>query len=194
MYKCTPMDTRLNKVKKFYHKHKRMPSFREMKDLFSLRSVNSITKIVQIWIENKIVEIVDKKMVPADNFFSLPLLGSIKAGPPSVEDAYETESVSLDHYLVGNPGYTYLLRVSGDSMINAGINDGDLVIIDKKREHRNGDIVAAHIDGQWTLKYIEQKDSKIRLLAANPKYNPIVPEQSLSIGGVVVSVIRQYYK
>lgn len=188
------MDTRLNKVKKFYHKHKRMPSFREMKDLFSLKSVNSITKIVQKWIEDKIVEIIDKKLIPTDNFFSLPLLGSIKAGSPSIEDEYETESVSLDHYLVGNPGYTYLLRVSGDSMINAGINDGDLVIIDKKREHRNGDIVAAHIDGQWTLKYIEQKDSKIRLLAANPKYNPIIPEQSLSIGGVVVSVIRQYYK
>ncbi len=170
-----------------------MPSFREMKDLFSLKSVNSITKITQKWIHDQVVDIIDKRLIPSKNFFSLPLLGSIKAGSPSMEEAYETESVSLDHYLVGNPGYTYLLRVSGDSMINAGINDGDLVIIDKKREHRNGDIVAAYIDGQWTLKYIEQQESTVRLLAANPKYGPITPKESLSIGGVVVSVIRQYY-
>ncbi len=112
---------------------------------------------------------------------------------PTTEDNYETESISLDQYLVGSPGYTFLLRVSGDSMIGEGINNGDLVILDKKRQPREGDVVAAFVDGAWTLKYYQKQNGVIVLLAANPKYQPIKPHESLELGGVVVSVIRKYY-
>jgi repressor LexA len=121
------------------------------------------------------------------------MLGSIKAGPPTQDDQYEADPISLDQYLVQNPGHTYLLRVSGDSMVEEGIKQGDLVILDKKREPREKDIVAALIDNEWTLKYFHNKDGQVFLSAANPNYPPLHPKESLSIGGVVVSVIKKYY-
>lgn len=123
---------------------------------------------------------------------SLPLLGTIKAGVPTQEDSSD-EPVSLDQYLVPSPGHSYLLRVSGDSMINEGITPGDLVILDKKREPKNKDIVAALIDNEWTLKYFHNENGSVYLSAANPKYPELHPKDTLSIGGVVTSVIKKYY-
>ncbi len=123
----------------------------------------------------------------------VPFLGRIKAGSPTQEDAYNEDPISLDQYLVTNPGHTFLLRVSGDSMIDEGIHQGDLVILDKKREPKNNDIVAALIDDEWTLKYFHNKEGQVYLSAANRKYPPLHPRESLSIGGVVTSVIKKYY-
>jgi repressor LexA len=186
-------ETLLNKVKKFYFKYRRMPSYREMKNMFGFASPTAVAWVVAKWIKEGIVEMHDRKLSPGDEFFRLPLLGVIKAGSPTNEPEYETESVSLDQYLIGSPGYTYLLRVSGDSMMNAGINTNDLVILDKKRQPNEGDIVAAFIDNEWTLKYFKKQNGEIYLEPANPKYPPIFPQHELSIGGVVVSVIRKYY-
>ena len=94
---------------------------------------------------------------------------------------------------MGSWGFVYLWRVSGDSMVGEGIRSEDLVILDKKREPKNGDIVAAFIDNEWTLKYFKKEGKKVALEAANPKYKPLVPRESLTLGGVVVSVIRKYY-
>jgi repressor LexA len=124
---------------------------------------------------------------------NLPLLGRIKAGPPTQEDSFNDDPVSLDQYLIKHPGHSYLLRVSGDSMIDEGIRQGDLVILDKKLEPKHNDIVAALIDDEWTLKYFRNDTGKVYLAAANPKYPPLHPKESLSIGGVVVSVIKKYY-
>ena len=187
------MDIRLRKVKQFYIKNKRLPTFREMMVIFGFTSVNSVSKLMRKWEEQDILKVVNRKVSPGSAFFSLPLLGSIKAGNPFTEDFYESESVSLDKYLIGNPGFSFLLRVSGDSMIEAGIRSGDLVILDKKREPKNGDIVAAFIDGEWTLKYYFNDKKGLRLVPANPNYSPIYPKQQLETGGVVVKVIREYY-
>lgn len=183
----------LDKVKKFYYRYKRLPTFREMARMFGFSSPNAIAYIVRKWIDEGIVYMEDRKLIPGDEFFRLPLLGIIKAGSPTDEPVYETESVSLDHYLVGNPGFTYLLRVSGDSMINAGLQPGDLVILDKKREPKVGDIIAAFVDNEWTLKFYKRDNEKVYLEPANPKYTPIYPQNTLEVGGVVVSSIRKYY-
>ena len=78
-------------------------------------------------------------------------------------------------------------------MIEAGINEGDIVIVDQKRQIGKNDIVAACVDGEWTVKYFKKQDGKILLIPANSKYPVIYPQQSLEIGGVVVSVIRNYH-
>ena len=78
-------------------------------------------------------------------------------------------------------------------MINAGLQPGDLVILDKKREPKNGDIIAAFVDNEWTLKYYKRDQKSVYLEPANPKYEPIYPKQNLEVGGVVVSSIRKYY-
>lgn len=183
----------LNKVKNFYFRYKRLPTYREMKKIFGFASPNAVAYLVYKWIDKGIVQMEDRKLSPADNFFSLPLLGTIKAGSPTVEGDYDYETVSLDRYLIGNPGFSYLLRVSGDSMMNAGIQPGDLVILDKKREPKNGDIIAALIDNEWTLKYYFNDRHGVHLKAANPKYADLIPKESLVNGGVVVKVIREYY-
>jgi repressor LexA len=78
-------------------------------------------------------------------------------------------------------------------MINEGIRSGDLVILDKKKEPKSGDVIAALVDNEWTLKYYKNDNGRVYLEAANPNYQPIFPKESLVSGGVVVKVIREYY-
>jgi repressor LexA len=100
--------------------------------------------------------------------------------------------MSIDEYLISNPQATFLLKVSGDSMIDAGIHPGDLVLIQKGLTPKHGDIVVACVDNQWTLKYYEKQRDRIILRAANKKYPPIEPKHELTLGGVVIANVRKY--
>jgi len=122
----------------------------------------------------------------------LRLLGTVQAGFPNPAEEELVDTLSLDEYLVRHPERTYLIKVTGDSMIDAGIREGDLVLVERGRQPQNRDIVIAQIDGEWTMKYYEKTTRVVRLLAANKKYPPIQPQQELVIGGVVISVIRKY--
>ncbi|KKR50567.1 MAG: polymerase V subunit, DNA polymerase V protein [Microgenomates group bacterium GW2011_GWC1_41_8] len=185
---------RLQKLKQFYTTNRRLPTYTEMLDLFDFASRNAVFKLIHKWIEEGILEKMGNRLAPTEQFFALPVLGFIQAGTPTIHgDYYSEESISLDQYLVPNPGFTFLLRVSGDSMINAGIHEGDLVILDNKRTAKPGDIVAALVDNEWTLKYFNRANGKTYLTAANPAYAPIHPKENLAIGGVVVKVIKEYY-
>ena len=77
-------------------------------------------------------------------------------------------------------------------MIDAGIHEGDFVLVERGREPKNHDIIIAEVDGEWTLKYYEREGSRVRLIPANKKYSPIVPKTELRTGGVIVAVIRKY--
>lgn len=183
----------LDAVKGFYKKNKRLPSYSEMLTLFGFSSKNAIYKIVQKWLEDGLIKKDNNKFAPTSKFFSLPLLGVIKAGFPIL--AEENKSyLTLDEYLIEDPQTSFLLKVSGDSMINAGIFDGDIVIVEKNNEAINGDIVLAQIDKEWTLKILRRDRTKnIRFLeAANPKYPPFYPKQELQIYGIVKGVVRKF--
>lgn len=181
----------LDSVKKFYKKHKRLPSYSEMLKLFNFSSKNAIYRIVQKWVEDGVVKKESNKLAPTSKFFSLPLLGIIKAGFPILAEE-DKNYLTLDEYLIEDPQSSFLLRVSGDSLINAGIFDGDLVIIEKKRQAHSGDIVLAQIDREWTLKILKKDQQKTYLMSANPKYPPFYPRQELQIQGVVKAVVRKF--
>lgn len=100
--------------------------------------------------------------------------------------------MSLDEYLVENREASYLLRVKGDSMKEAGIIAGDLVVVERGREARPGDIVVAEVDGEYTLKYLRKKGGKVYLEPANKKFKPIVPKEELKILAVLRAVVRKY--
>jgi len=101
--------------------------------------------------------------------------------------------MSLDEYIVGkNKKSHYVLTVSGDSMIDASIAEGDLVIVEKTENAKIGDIVVACVDGDWTLKYLKKEKSGYFLEPANKNFQNIYPESQLTIGGVVKGVIRKY--
>ncbi|HLB60756.1 MAG TPA: S24 family peptidase [Patescibacteria group bacterium] len=184
----------LQRVKSFYARNRRLPTYTEMLSLFNVASRNAVHWIVKKWIEQGLLQKIGNRLAPTGDFFAVPVLGTIPAGTPALDEhSYANESISLDEYCISNPGSTYLLRVSGDSMIGAGIQDGDLAIIDAHRTPATGDIVAAFIDGAWTLKYFNRKNGAVYLTAANPAYPTLLPREELRIGGVVTKIIKEYY-
>jgi repressor LexA len=100
--------------------------------------------------------------------------------------------LSIEDYLIKEKDSTYMLRVKGDSMIEAGIHEGDLVIAVRRNDAKDGDIVIAEVDGGWTMKYFRKKNGKTYLEPANKAYSAIFPEYDLHIGAVVKGVIRKY--
>jgi repressor LexA len=120
------------------------------------------------------------------------MLGLVEAGFPTSAGEELLDTMSLDEYLIENKEATYLLKVKGDSMIDAGIMEGDLVIVERGRPARVGDIVVAEVDREFTLKYLRKKGSEMFLEAANKKYKPIYPKEELKILAVLRAVIRKY--
>jgi repressor LexA len=125
---------------------------------------------------------------------ALKLAGEVCAGIPTSAEENLRGIVSFDEYLVRNPEKSFLLSVTGDSMIDAGIREKDLVIVEKNKEPKNGDIILAEVDGNWTMKYFCRKGKMVTLEAANPKYSPIIPQTDLRIAGVITAVVRRYHK
>jgi len=179
----------------FFRENRRMPTYAEMLDILGVKSKS----VVHYWI-NKLIQkgIIEKDETGhirlTTTSFGIPMAGSVQAGFPSPEEEALCETMSIDEYLITKPESSFLLKVSGDSMIGEGINDEDLVIVEKGREPKNGDIVIAEVDGEWTMKYFIRKGKTIILEAANPKYSPIKPKSELRLGGVVTAVIRKYHQ
>ena len=117
----------------------------------------------------------------------------ISAGFPSPADDFKEIRISLDKELVKNQESTFYARVSGDSMLGAGIDDGDLLVIDKSLSPENGKIAVCFIDGDFTVKRIVKEKGKLYLKAENKKYKPIEigEENELIIWGIVDYVIKK---
>ncbi len=185
------MNDRLAKIKKFYQKHKRLPSYSEMLNLFGLSSKNAVFKIVNKLTELGFLKKDNNKLAPTSKFFSLPLLGLVRAGFPILAEE-DRDYLTLDDYLIEDPQSSFLLKVKGDSLIGLGIFEGDLVIIERKKLANPGDVVLAQIDREWTLKILKRDLGKFHLESANPKYPPFYPQQELQIFGVVKAVVRKF--
>src|SRR3989339_1601609 len=180
------------KIEVFYQENKRMPTYSEMMQLFGFKSKNAVAKIVA---KMKDAGLVAKdhlgRLIPSDSFGEIPKLGLVKAGFPSeVEELADT--VNLDDFLIKNKSLTYMLEVDGDSMIDAHIEKGDMVLVEKTNQAKDGDIIIAEVDGEFTMKYFRKEGNKVWLEPANKKYQPIYPEHSLNINAVVKAVIRKY--
>ena len=170
----------------------RMPSYAEVCDLFGYKSKNAAFRLVQKLLDlGVLAKSAGGKLVPK-NLSGLRVLGSIQAGFPTPAEEDVLDSLSLDDYLVSKPQASFLLRVFGESMIDEGIRPDDLVIIERGRNPKNGDIVLAQIDNDWTLKFYEKRQGKVRLVPANKKFPILYPKQELKVAGVVTSVVRKY--
>jgi DNA polymerase V len=135
---------------------------------------------------------------PADTQTSLSLpyaSEGIKAGFPSPSQDYMDISIDLNKELIKHPASTFFGRVSGDSMLDADLEDGDILIVDKSLEPVNGDTAVCFIDGEFTIKYIRiEEDEVIWLYPANPDYKPIkvTPQNDFIIWGIVTYSIRSH--
>lgn len=117
---------------------------------------------------------------------TVPLFGSVRAGNPADVNEDKIDDISLESYLIDDPRETIFVNVKGDSMMDAGILEGDTLIVDKTKKPRLGDIVIAVVDGEFTVKYLAQDERKQYVLdPANSAYSRIVPEHELELCGVV---------
>ncbi len=179
----------------FFRENRRMPSYGEMIGLLGVRSKS----VVNFWVDKLITAGIlekDRKghLAFTKSTFGIPMVGSIQAGFPSPEEEALCDVIDLDEYLITRPESSFLLQVSGDSMIGEGIMAGDLVVVEKGREPKNGDVVIAEVDGEWTMKYYRKQGKEVVLEAANPKYPLIKPKRELRLGGIVTAVVRKYHQ
>ena len=120
------------------------------------------------------------------------VLGLVKAGFPSDTEEEQGNTVSLDDMLIEKKEFTYMLEVDGDSMIDAHIEKGDMVLVEKTNQAEDREIVIAEVDGEFTMKYFRKEGNKIWLEPANENYKPIFPKESLNVLAVLKAVIRKY--
>ncbi len=188
------MDQRYKRqLQRFYETRRRMPSYAEIMELTGFSSRSSVFKLVRRLAENGFL-IKDKrgKLAPGNIWGTLSILGTVEAGFPSPAEEDRGEGMSLDEYLMPRRDASYMLKVKGDSMKDAGIIEGDMVIVERRSDAKVGDIVIAEIDGAWTMKYYRMKAGRPYLEAANAKYKDIHPEGELRVAAVVSSVVRKY--
>lgn len=128
-----------------------------------------------------------------DSELSLPLAEGIKAGFPSPAQDYIDISFDLNKELVKNPSSTFYGRVRGNSMVDAGINDGDILVIDKSISPTDGKKAVCYIDGEFTIKTLNVTKNGIFLMPANPEYKPIkvTDENDFIVWGIVTFVIHR---
>ena len=183
-----------NKIISFYKSKKRMPSYAEIMDLVGFKSKNAVYKLVnKLVAEGVIAKDAQGRLSPRTMMGEVPLLGLVEAGLPTVAEEELLDTLNFEEYLVRDASKTFILEVKGDSMIEAAIQEGDLVIVERVKEPKDGDIVIAEVDGGWTMKYLRKKPGKaVFLEPANKKYKPIYPEYEMNIAAVVQGVIRKY--
>jgi len=186
------------------NQEQRMPSYREMAKAMGVSAVGTIQDHIQALIESGYVEkdgrklrLTQMRQVPV---FTVPIVGEVAAG--SLQDAFEVAlgalTLSPDMLLRGSkPQNLFALKVRGESMIEAGINPGDLIVVDKGLQARNGDFVVVDIEGEATVKELDlpkKKGMPVRLLPHNREMEPIevAADEKLRILGRVVSVQRYY--
>ncbi|WDJ99266.1 repressor LexA [Xanthomonas campestris pv. incanae] len=176
------------------------PSLAEIAQAFGFASRNAAQKHVQALAEAGLIELVPNRKrgirVPGgarpDALLALPVLGRVAAGVPIGADIGLDRQLWLDRSLFAlRPDY--LLQVQGDSMIDDGILEGDLVGVQRSSDARNGQIVVARVDGEITIKRLERSADAIRLLPRNPAHAPIVvaADADFAIEGVYCGLIRQ---
>ena len=184
----------MDKIRRFYKTNRRMPSYSEIMNIVGYKSKNAVYKLIGALVEQGFVSKDDQgKLIPKNIFGGVRLLGTVEAGFPSPAEEELVDTMSLDEYLIQNKEATFMLTVKGDSMIEAGIYEGDIVLAERSHSPKHGDIVIAEVDGGWTMKYYQVEGGRVWLKAANKSYKPIIPDENLYVAAVVKAVIRRYH-
>jgi repressor LexA len=186
------MKTIKQAIKYFYDRNGRMPSFSEIAELTGYRSKSAVSYSLDKLIKEGFVK-KDRKgnLIPV-RIEPVRVLGLVEAGFPSPAEEELSDTMSLDDYLIENKEATFMLKVKGDSMIDAGIHEGDMLLVERGGKYKEGSIVVAEVDGEWTVKYLQKEKGRSFLQPANQDYKPIYPKDSLIIAAVVKAVIRKY--
>ena len=186
----------LSKLQDYYADWKSIPSYAALCGVFGIASKSWVKTILTRLNEAGFIERTpDGVWVPMRQFFARPLAESaVPAGMPVSVDSSQGELFIIDEMLIDTPSKTTLIPVKGDSMIEAGIHDGDVAVVEKRMSANVGDIVVAIVDSEFTLKTLDKERGKFILRPANQAYPVIRPQGMLEIFGVLVGLIRKYRK
>ena len=188
------LSQRIPVLNDYIRRHGRAPTLEELCALFRVRSKNTASLMAKGFVRAGVLgRTATGRLVAPQRPEATPLrlLGSVAAGFPSPAEESLLDTLTLDEYLISKPTATFMLRVEGDSMLEAGILPGDVVLVERGRAARNGDIVIACVDGEWTMKYFYKDAAGVRLEPANKNFATIRPKHKLAVEGVVSSVIRK---
>jgi len=186
-----------NKIIQFYKTHRRAPGYQEIMGLVGFKSKNAVFKLLNKLIDEGVfTKDSHGKLIPNKLHGEISVLGLVEAGMPATAEEESLDTMSLDEFLLDSKSETYMLEVKGESMIDAHIAEGDLVIVERRSNAKDGDIVIAEVDGGWTMKYFRNKkngrECQPFLQPANKNFKDIHPEYDLRIAAVVKAVVRKY--
>lgn len=178
----------------YYAEHRVLPSYARLMSLLGFASKSAVKKVLERLEGTGMLERTsDGDWAPSERFFDRAIATQpVPAGMPISADSDVHEQITIDRFLIQQPNKTVLIRVKGDSMVDAGIHDGDLAVVERKTEATQGDIVVAVVDDQFTLKTLARDKDGYHLLPANPNYPVIRPDGKLEIFGVLVGLVRKY--
>jgi SOS regulatory protein LexA len=194
---CSAMENRDNiylaKLQDYYADHGVLPPYSTIMALLGLKSKSPVMALVaRLKLQGFLESTAERRLKPGKRFFERPIFDSVRAGLPSVAGDTSYDTLSIDEYLIASPSHTVLVTVKGDSMIDAGIMPGDVVVVEKRGPANVGDMVVAIVDNEFTLKTLGKEKGQFVLFPANPAYPVIRPKGELEIFGVVVGQFRKY--
>lgn len=186
----------LAKLQDYYSDWKSIPSYSALCGILGIASKSWVKAVLDRLAKAGFVERTPEGVwVPTRQFFARPLAeSSVRAGMPVSVTGNHGDYYVIDEMLVSTPSLTTMIPVKGDSMIGAGIHDGDVAIVEKRHLAKDGDIVVAIVDGEFTLKTLGRERGKYVLLPANPAFPVIRPQGTLEIFGVLVGLVRKYQR
>lgn len=185
----------LGRLRDYYVEAKRIPSHQRIAALMGFASKTAAKKLLARLESAGFLERTpdDDAWMPAARFFERPLADvAVRAGAPDMIDGMGGEPFLVDQYLVRQPSRTVMVPVKGDSMIDAGIHDGDVVVVERSKAARAGDFVIAIVDNEFTLKELGLERGRFILKPHNPAYPIIRPQGELEVFGVVTGLVRRY--
>ena len=198
-------------IENFIHKNNHSPSYMEISKGLNIKSIGTVSWYVStlekkgiikrnygyngkraITINNKKRELQYLTIANISSTQPIPLYNSISAGFPSPAEDHMDSSLDLNQHLIKHPSATFYVYARGDSMVSAGISDGDMLIVDRSLEAKNDSIVVAIINGEFTVKGISKVNGHLYLMPHNTSYNPIkiTEEMDFEIWGVVTHSIH----
>src|SRR6267142_2149176 len=168
MLLCMNLQEHLSRVRTFSRSHRPMPSDGELTAVVGYRAKHAASQLVVRRMDGGwLAHDQAGALVPGRHVYTVPVLGTVMAGFPSPAEEELADTMSLDEYLITNKEATYILKVNGESMIEAGILPGDMLLVERGAEPRDGNIVIAQIDREWTMKFFRRRGRTVFLGAAN---------------------------
>lgn len=164
----------------------------QIREMFGYSTRAGAKGFLQKLVGDGLLEFRERSYFPTRLMTGFPLFESVRAGLPFTPQQEPARTVEIDRFLIEHPNSTFLVRVKGDSMRDAGIVEGDIAVVDRSLEPKNGDIVIASLGGDVTIKYLDRTSGIPRLLPANPDYSPLPLSEGDEILGVVTGMVRKY--